>query len=198
VTGFAGFLFSFFLMIAALYFFFVDGKSLVSLGKEMIPLRARHADALLSQFREVSVATLLGTLLTGLSQGATGALVFLVLGLPAPLFWGAVMGAAAFIPFVGAGLVWVPAAVYLFATGSAAKGISLFALGVLLISSVDNLVRTFVMRGRMRMHILVLFLSLIGGVKTFGLVGVILGPLIAALFQTFLTIYKSEFRTPTV
>ncbi|MGH8248691.1 MAG: AI-2E family transporter, partial [Gammaproteobacteria bacterium] len=128
------------------------------------------------------------------SQGVMGGLVFLGLGLPVPLFWGAIMGAASFIPFVGAGLIWVPAAVYLLLTGAVTKGVILLLLGVGLISTVDNLVRTLVMQGTMRMHILLLFISLIGGLKTFGLVGVVLGPLIAALFQTCLTIYKMEFR----
>jgi predicted PurR-regulated permease PerM len=193
-TGFAGFVINFFIMVAALYFFFVDGRRLAAELQKLIPLPARHGHAILRQFKEVSEATLLGTLLTGVSQGAVGWLIFVGLGLPSPFFWGSIMAIAAFIPLVGAGLIWIPAAAYFFLTGQAVKGIILVVLGIGVIGSIDNLVKVFVLKDRMRLHTLLLFLSILGGIKVFGLIGLILGPLIAALFVTFLSIYKAEFR----
>ena len=193
VGGFAGFVYQFFLTMVTVYFLFIDGRKLLAEAKALIPLPWDHVEAVMLRFHEVSTVTLYGTLLTAISQGGVGALSFAVLGLPSPVFWGATMAAASFIPLVGAGLVWAPAAVYFLLTGSVGRGLVLLVFGVAGISTIDNVVRLYVLKGTMRMHILVLFIRIIGGLKVFGLLGLILGPLVVALLQGFLDIYRHEF-----
>src|SRR6185295_14630698 len=106
------------------------------------------------------------------------------------------MAAASMIPVVGSGLIWCPTAAYLLLTGEAAKGVILAGLGVGVIGLVDNAVRIFLMRGRMRMHILLVFLSILGGLRAFGFIGLVLGPMIIVMLQTFFLFYETELRKP--
>lgn len=187
VTSLTGFLFHFFIMVVTMYFFFVDGEALLALLKRLNPIPSPYFDLMLYRFREVSVATFYGSVFTGLAQGSLGGLVFLVLGLPSPRLWGAAMAVASFIPLLGTGLIWIPVAIYLCLTGAVAKGVALLLLGAGLISTVDNVIRLVVVKERMKLHPFLVFLSVLGGLRVFGLLGLILGPLIAAMVHTLLT-----------
>lgn len=192
LTGFAGFVFHLFTMLVTVYFCFLDGPELLRQCRQLLPVPPRYAERVIRRFQEVSSATIYGSLLTALAQGLAGALVFAVLGARSPLLWGAAMGAASFLPLVGTGLIWVPAALYYMVTGDMPRGVALLALGLLFISMIDNIVKPLVIQGRMGLHILLVFFSILGGLKVFGFLGIVLGPLIAALFQTFLTLYRAE------
>jgi predicted PurR-regulated permease PerM len=131
----------FFVMLYILFFFLRDGDRLVEAVIRALPLGDRRERRLLAKFAEVSRATLKSTLIVGVVQGALGGLMFWILGLPAPVFWGAVMTVLAILPLVGTGLVWAPAAIILLARGDIVKGIILIAAGILAIGLVDNLLR---------------------------------------------------------
>jgi predicted PurR-regulated permease PerM len=184
------------LMIATMYFLFVHGPQLLPRLQSAIPMSHRQQRVLLRQFAEVSTVVLYGSFLTAVGQGLVGGLTFWALGLPSPLVWGAAMAAASIIPVGGSGLVWFPTAVYLLLSGEWVKGVVLIAIGFGVIGVVDNVVRIFILGGRMRMHILLVFLSIVGGLKAFGLLGLVLGPLTIVTLQTFFVFYETELRYP--
>lgn len=193
VTELTGFLIHSFIMVITMYFFFVDGEQLLGLLKRLNPVPTPYAE-LIHRFREVSTATFYGGVLTALTQGTLGALIFFLLDLPSPRLGGAAMAIASFIPLVGTGLVWIPMATYLCFTGQVTQGIVLFVLGAGLISTVDNLIRLLVVKERTKIHTLLVFLSVLGGLRVFGFLGLVLGPLIAAMVQTLLTSAPVERR----
>lgn len=184
----------FFIMLVTMYFFFRDGRRIGEEVKSWTPLSARYERLLISTFREVSRATILGSVATALAQGAAGWLVFLLLGIPNSLFWGAAMAILSLVPLVGTALVWVPWAIYLFATGSITKGIILVILSSLFVGMMDNFLRPLLIEGRSGMHTLLVFFAIMGGIGYFGMSGLIFGPLLVSLGLTFLELYKIEFK----
>src|SRR5262249_6037047 len=131
-------------------------------------------------------------------QGLAGGLAFALLGLGAPVFWGVMMGFLALFPFVGTWLVWAPAAVWLVATGHAVKGLVLTLLGATIVSGIDNVLRPAILSGRAQMNGLLMFMSLLGGVGLFGLLGIVLGPLVTAIVLGLFDAYTSSRLVGTV
>jgi predicted PurR-regulated permease PerM len=127
-------------------------------------------------------------------QGASGGLVYWILGLPSPLFWGALMSLLSLLPVLGAWLVWGPMAVVLLFSGHTGKGIALLVLGTLLVSGVDNVLRPALIAGRAQMNGLLIFISLLGGVAAFGFLGIILGPVLVATFVGLLKGYHESLN----
>ena len=125
-------------------------------------------------------------------QGLIGGVVFALLGFDGWVLWGAIMGILALLPLVGATLVWLPAAVWLALSGSLVKGVVLPAVGVLILGNVDNVVRPLLLSGKAQMNTLVLIISLMGGVSAFGFIGIVLGPLVAALLTALVESYHAE------
>jgi predicted PurR-regulated permease PerM len=130
----------------------------------------------------------------GILQGAIGGLAFAVVGIPSAVFWGAIMTVLSIIPGIGSALVWGPAAIILAATGHLAKAIGLAAFCAVVIGSLDNLLRPILVGKDTQMHELMIFLGTLGGILMFGVVGVIIGPIIAALFVTVWDIYGVAFK----
>jgi predicted PurR-regulated permease PerM len=127
-------------------------------------------------------ATIKGSVAVALVQGALGGLIFWILGIHAPVLWGVVMAFLALVPAVGAGLVWLPTAIYLIATGDTWQGVTLIAFGVLVIGLVDNILRPILVGKSTRMPDYLVLISTLGGIAAFGISGFVTGPLIAALF----------------
>lgn len=194
VTGLTGFLFHSFIMVVTMYFFFLDGEYMLGLLKRLNPVPEPYTEMILHRFREVSTAMCYGSLLTAIAQGGLGTLIFFLLDLPSPTLWGAAMIIASFIPLVGTGLIWIPMAIYLCCAGRATQGIVLFVLGAGVISTVDNIIRLLVVKEHTKIPTLLVFLSILGGLRAFGFVGVVVGPLIAAMVQTLLTSAPIERR----
>jgi predicted PurR-regulated permease PerM len=193
--GIGFFFFNFFIMIFSMFFFFRDGHRLLNELKKLVPLAPEYEDLLIERLKEVIYATFFGLFATAACQGIAGGLIFFGLGISNPVMWGTGIAVFSLVPMVGTAVVWVPVAVYLLLTGSIVKGIVLLCLGGLVIGLVDNLVRPFIIEGRSEgMHVLLVFFSLAGGFALFGVPGLILGPLVAALLVTFLQIYKIEFK----
>jgi predicted PurR-regulated permease PerM len=182
----------FFLMLYILFFFLRDGARLVDTLVRVLPLRDARERLLLAKFAEVSRATLKGTLVVGIVQGALGGLLFWMLGIPAPVFWGTVMAVFSVLPAVGAGLVWAPAAIILLAMGEIVKGVVLLAAGILVISLVDNLLRPILVGRDTQMPDYLVLLATLGGLAAFGVSGFVIGPVIAAFFLVVWEMFAQE------
>ena len=157
------------------------------------PLSKDHEEGLFKKFREISNATLYGIFLTALVQGTLGGIGFVVAGIPNALFWGTAIAVFSLVPVFGTSIVWFPAGVLLLASQSWFGGIFLLAWGFGVVSTVDNLIRPYLIGGKAKMHQLLMFLAVFGGIFAFNLIGVIIGPLVLTLFFAFLHIYESEY-----
>jgi predicted PurR-regulated permease PerM len=188
----SSFLFSFFLALLSLYYLFKDGEHFYGKLKNLLPIPARERDLLLNRFQEMVSATIYGGLLIALVQGLLGGLSFWVLGLSSPVLWGTAMALFSFIPLGGTALIWVPAAIFLLMTGEITQGIILLAIGVFVISSVDNFLRPLLVGAKTNIHPLLLFFAVIGGIQAFGMIGIIAGPLIVTLCLTLVEIYAGD------
>ena len=149
---------------------------------------------MLGKFTSVTRATLKGTAVIGVIQGALAGLAFAVVGIPSAVFWGTIMMVLSIIPAIGSGLVWMPASIILIATGHTAKGIGLALFCGLIVGSLDNILRPRLVGKDTQMPDLLIFLSTLGGIAFFGVMGFIIGPIIAALFVTIWEIYGEVFK----
>jgi len=192
VQNFSKTLFSFVLMVFTLFFFFKDGDRIVEFLRDIIPLSPARRNEIVGRFSEVITATVLGDLVVALLQGFLGGVAFWILGLPSPIFWGAVMAFLSIFPVIGAPIVYIPAAVILLIQGSIWKGLILLVWGSLVVSQIDNFLRPILISGRAKLHTLILFFSILGGIYIFGFLGIIMGPVVAALFLTMIKIYREE------
>jgi predicted PurR-regulated permease PerM len=172
-----------FVMLYLLFFLLRDGDELFRIIKDAVPLRPEQQRAIFSKFTTVIRATVKGTIVVAVLQGALGGLIFWFLGIRAALLWAALMALLSLLPAVGAALVWFPVALYLLVTGAVWQGLVLIAFGVLVIGLVDNLLRPILVGSDIRMPDYVVLLSTLGGIEIFGMNGIVLGPLIAAMFM---------------
>jgi predicted PurR-regulated permease PerM len=182
------------LMLYLLFFFLRDGDRLVGVLGDAIPMGVTRQRTLFSQFASVTRATLKGSLLIGLVQGALGGLLFLALDLRAPVFWGVIMAMLSLIPLVGPAVVWGPAAIFLMLTGSITKGIILAAGGALVVGTADNILRPIVVGRETRIPDYMVLLSTLGGISVFGPAGFVAGPVLAALFLSVWDMFSQEHR----
>ncbi|MGJ4883558.1 AI-2E family transporter [Bradyrhizobium sp. HKCCYLRH1065] len=187
-----------FIMVYLLFFLLRDEETLSERIKSAIPLRPEQRDALLRKFTVVIRATVKGSLLVALAQGALGGLMFWFLGINAPLLWAVVMAFLSLLPAVGAGLVWFPVALYLLATGSIWQGVALIAYGALVIGLVDNVLRPILVGQDTKMPDYVVLISTLGGIEAFGLNGFVIGPVIAAMFIAIWDIFSTSRREGAV
>lgn len=183
-----------FLTLFAMFYFFTDGDRLIRRLKYLSPLAEEYEDELIKRFFAVSRATLKGTLLIGVLKGALGALTFWIFGIRSPILWGVVMVILSVIPMVGAWLVMYPAAVILIIIGQVWQGIAVFLIAAIIIGNIDNVLGPKLVARDAGMHDLLIFFSTLGGISVFGMMGFIIGPIIAALFLTILDVYSIEFR----
>jgi predicted PurR-regulated permease PerM len=188
----------FFLMLYILFFFLRDGNRLVAMLIRVVPLEDARERQLLAKFAEVSRATIKGTLVVGIVQGAIGAVLFWALGIPAPVFWGTLMTMFSVLPAVGPGLIWLPAAVILLAMGQIVKGIILIAAGVLVIGLVDNVLRPILVGRDTQMPDYLVLLATLGGLGVFGVSGFVIGPVIAAFFLVVWEMFAQEHAGRTI
>lgn len=187
-------LFQFFVMLYCMFFFLMDGGALLRRVLWYLPLREEDERRLLERFTSVTRATLKGTLLIGVAQGVLAGLAFAVAGIEGAVFWGTVMIVMSVIPGVGTGLIWVPAALVLLATGETARGLLLAAFCGLVVGSIDNLLRPRLVGRDTKLHELLIFFGTVGGLLLFGAPGFIVGPIVAGLFVSVWDIYGTAFR----
>lgn len=194
-AGFTRFVFNFVVTIFGMYYLFLSGAEILRELRQLSPLRREHEEAIISKFKEITLATFEGNLLTSALQGAAGGLVFFLFGLPSPLLWGAVMAFLSLVPLVGTALVWGPVVAYYLITGALAKGFALLAVCAGVVGSIDNLVKPLLIRRRAEIPTLWVFVGVLGGVGVFGFLGFVLGPLMVAVLFALIEIYKVEFRS---
>lgn len=190
--GTAQFLISLGVMLYVLFFLFRDGPQLTAAIVRASPLSRRHSQHLLRKFSEVVKATVKGNFIIGIIQGTIGGLTFWALGIQAPLLWGVVMTVLSLLPAVGAFLVWAPVAAYLLVVGDYVRGGILIAVGALIISMVDNLLRPALVGKDLRLPDYMVLISTLGGLALFGMNGFVIGPLIAALFVAVWSLLADE------
>ncbi len=176
-----------------MFYFFRDGPQLLAKLKYLSPLAEDYQDELGRRFLSVSRATVKGTLLIALLKGTMGGVTFWAFGIPAPVLWGLVMVVLSILPIVGPWVVMYPAALILLLSGHVWQGIALFLIAVLLVGVADNLLQPIVIGRDSGLPELMVFFSTLGGIGLFGVMGFIVGPVIATLFLTVLEIYGKEF-----
>jgi predicted PurR-regulated permease PerM len=164
-----------------LFFLFRDGRGIEQRSIKVLPLSAHQARRLLTGISATIVASMYGGLAVGLAQGSLTGLGFWVLGISSPVVWGLVAAMASLIPVVGTGIVWVPAAFVLMMGGHWAKALILLVWGAAIVAQVDTLVRPYVVSGRAKLHNLLIFFALLGGVKAFGIMGLFIGPVVVSV-----------------
>ncbi|BAK64809.1 hypothetical membrane protein [Sphingobium sp. SYK-6] len=193
--GAFSFLIALSVMLYLTFFLLRDGDDLSRRLMNSTPLRLAQREALLKQFVLVIRATIKGSIVVAILQGLIGGLVFWVLGVEGALLWGVLMGFFSLLPAIGTGLVWVPVSIYLFVSGAIVKSIILVLCGLFVIGLVDNLLRPILVGRDTRLPDYVVLISTLGGIELFGFSGVVIGPVIAALFIATWTIV-SDMRAP--
>ncbi|MBU8934134.1 MAG: AI-2E family transporter [candidate division Zixibacteria bacterium] len=186
--------FYFGLMIFSMYYFFKDGQSVIDKTKRLMPLSSEQVDVTFTKLRDVIQATIYGGVVVAMIQGIMGGVLFAIVGIPSAIFWGAIMALLSIIPLIGAFIVYIPAGIILIVGGSYVKGLIVIGIGTLVISQIDNIIRPYLISGRTSMHPLLLFFSIMGGIIMFGLLGIVLGPLIAAAFVTVLQVLEMRIH----
>ena len=179
-------------IVFSLFYLLRDSERFAAALRGLLPLSARQSDLLMARTVEVIHASVLGVIAVACLQGALGGAMFAILGLPSPILWGVVMAFFAMIPMIGAGAVWLPAAILLLVTGHAGKAIALCAVGALVIGTIDNILRPRLVGGRTGMHELVVFFAVLGGLKVFGLVGLLVGPAVFAVAWSLLVVFRES------
>ena len=187
------FFFNIFIMLYSMFFFLMGGREILDQVMRLFPLEATDKELLLDKFVSVSGATIKGTLVIGIVQGGLAGLAFAVVGIKGAVFWGTVMAVLSIIPGIGTALVWVPAVGYLFATGQSVPAIGLLLWCAIVVGTADNVLRPLLVGKDTEMPDLMVMLSTFGGLALFGAIGLVIGPVIAALFLTMWRIYSDTF-----
>ncbi|PTL85405.1 AI-2E family transporter [Vitiosangium sp. GDMCC 1.1324] len=182
-----------FLMTVAMYYFFLDGRRLWSEATQLVPLDKRYIQAFAQEFTDVAHAIIYGNTITALVQGALGVVGLMVVKVPHAGVWGAAMALVAMVPVGGTALVWGPIGVMLLLTGKVNEGVFLLAWGAFVVGTIDNIIRPRLCGSRMTLHPLLVFLSMFGGLAVFGMMGLLVGPLIASIFMAMVRIYRRDF-----
>jgi predicted PurR-regulated permease PerM len=185
------------LLLIMLYFFLRDGARFRAQIRRVSPLTRKQADDMMDQIARTMQGALASLLLVPLVQGALATVGYWALSVPNALLWGGLTTLIAFVPLFGTPLVWIPICVYLGVNGHVWQAVVLAVYGTLFISSIDNVIRPWMLKGSTNIHPLWSFLAILGGLITFGALGLLVGPLILSLGMSALRIYESDvLRAP--
>lgn len=183
---------NFFLLVFTMYFFYKDGKTIVAYVEKIMPVPHPYSSEIFQKFRRVSLAMLYGIFLTAILQGVLGGIGLAVAGIRNPIFWGTLMALFGMLPVGGTAIIWLPASLFLLASGHIVAGIGLLIWGGLIVAFIDNLVKPIVISTQTKIYPLATFLVVIGGLLVFGLKGAIIAPMVLAAFLSFIHIYQLE------
>jgi predicted PurR-regulated permease PerM len=173
-----------------LFYFLRDKRRILRVIAQSVPLAPNEAAQVRDNIRNTISAVVFGTLAVAIVQGFLGGLMFWWLGLPAPILWGAIMAVLAILPLFGAALIWVPAALYLAINGEWDKTILLAAWGTVVVGLIDNLLYPLLVKNKLRIHTVPVFIAVLGGLFAFGATGLVLGPLILAVALALVDIWR--------
>ena len=194
----AAFIFDLFVMIFAMFYFFRDADRIIQGVRSILPFDDEHRDTMMTQTRDLISASVTTSLILAAIQGGIGGLGFVVVKLPAPLFWGVAMAFFSLVPVVGSGLIFVPAALWLGFTGHWGRAILLLVICAGVSAIVDNVLRPLLLGGRTELSGLVIFISVVGGVGLFGMLGLVLGPVLVATAAGVLAVYLERPQNPPI
>jgi predicted PurR-regulated permease PerM len=188
------FVFSFFMMVIVIFFLLIDQERFITYILELSPLPDQQERQLFKKFEEIAKAVLVGNGLCGLLQGFLGGALFMFIGVNSPILWGGVMSILAFLPIFGIGLVLVPTSAIFFLKGQVGVAIFLLIFYGTLSFSVEYILKPWMVGERVKMHTLLVFLSILGGLSVYGVLGIIYGPLIVTAFLSFADIYRDNYN----
>ena len=188
------FILNFLMMILIIFYLLIERERLVDFLLHLSPLPDNHDKLLMDKFERIAGAILVGNGICGVIQGVLGGLAFAFLDFSSPILWGCIMGIMAFLPIVGIGAVLGPAAVYLIIQGDLIQGISLALFYFILSMGVEYLLKPKLVGNQVEMNTILVFLSIIGGLSVFGILGIIYGPLIITAFLTLSDIYIDNYE----
>lgn len=199
ILGIPKFILNLFILVFVMFYSLKDSGRVFTRIGNMLPLKKSHKNKIFKKINDVNHAIVYGHVITGLIQGAIGTLGFYAFGVTSPLVLGIIMTMAALIPLVGTAFIWVPVSLIMIlnalANGSTVEfwnGIGLFLYGALIISTIDNIIRPRITSVKAKVNPVIILIGLLGGLALFGIVGIIVGPLILALTTTFVEIYEKE------
>lgn len=195
VKNFFVFLIKLVLLIIALFFVYKDGSSFLEKLWLATGVDEKLKNTICETVSRVLGAVMYGIILTCIVQGTLGGLGFWAVGLPSPFLFGTLMAICAPIPIIGTAIFWLPGAIYLLIQGKTVAGVILMIWGALAVSSIDNVIRPLFISGKSKLHLLVIIIGVLGGIVAFGITGVVIGPIILALFIVFLEVYQQEIST---
>ncbi|MBS1114849.1 MAG: hypothetical protein H6Q94_578 [Nitrospirae bacterium] len=181
---------NFLLMIFTLFFLFRDGPGFLNKVRDYMPFSDEQKSRLTKQVKDMVASTVYGGVTVAMIQGFLGGLAFYIIGFTSPVLWGIVMSIVSFIPLLGTLGVWGPAAIYLLMRGEYLTGIGLILYGTFVIGLVDNFLRPMLIGSRTKMPTIIIFFSVLGGIEAFGIIGLIMGPLIMAVFISVFEIFR--------
>jgi predicted PurR-regulated permease PerM len=196
VKNLAIFIVSFVTMLFAVFFFFRDTRAIVDTIRRLLPFEEERREQILGQAHDLIFATIVSGLIVAAVQGLLGGVAFAVLGLGEPVFWGVMMAFFSLLPIVGAWVIWAPASIWLAITGHLTAGLILAGVGAGVVGLVDNFLRPALLAGRAELNGLLIFVGLLGGVTVFGLLGLVLGPVILATVAILFDAYTLPRRKP--
>jgi len=188
------FLVHFFLMMMTVYYLFRDGLRLKDYITQLLPVPRQQLEKVVETFQEMGKAIFIGNGLAGVVQGILGGFGFYIFGINSPFLWGTVIAFMAFLPVIGASIVFLPAAAILILQGKTSAGLGFLAYNICYSSIIEYLIKPKLIGQGMQMNSLLVFIGIIGGIKLFGILGIIYGPLIITIFLTLAAIYRLEYK----
>lgn len=188
-----------FIALFVMFFLFKDGKLLIKKVERLMPLKDEYRKHAFTKLNDMTYAVIYGSLIIAIIQGTLGGIGFVIFGLPAPFLWGIVMIFASLIPYIGSSIIWLPAALLLIFNGYLdmntaliVKGILLISYGVLIVGTMDNILKPKIIGQRGGLHPVLVLLGVVGGLKFLGFIGIIVGPILLAMLVTFIKVYEEE------
>ncbi|MFH0869827.1 MAG: AI-2E family transporter [archaeon] len=185
------------IMFSIMYHGFVNGEHYMKNISEVMPFSKSRREKLMDKIRKVTKSVIYGEVLIALVQGTLGALGFFIAGIGNPVFWGFIMAILAFLPFVSSGLIWLPAALIMISQHQVVNGVFLIIFGLLLVGGIDYFLRPTIISKGSSIHPLTAMIGVFGGLKLFGFPGIVIGPMIAALFMALFSFYHEDYMKDT-
>jgi predicted PurR-regulated permease PerM len=190
----AAFLFHLGVTIVAMFYLFRDGDSIVARLRDVLPFESEHRDRILGEARNMIFATVTSSLVSAATHGTLGGAAFAIAGVKSPVFWGVMMGFCSLVPVVGTALVWLPVSITVIAGGHVGRAIALIVFCIMIGALVDYVIRPWLISGRARIGGLLIFISVLGGISAFGMLGIVLGPMILAIAASIFDVYAPSTR----
>ena len=181
-------------MIFIIYYFFKDGDKLASIFEKIFPIRRDHKLELLAELNNVIYAVIYGVLITAVVQGIFGTLGLIIFDVSSPILWGSIMVLTATIPLLGTWIIWLPASLFKIFSGEYFNGFGLLFYGILIVATIDNFIKPKLISERSKIHPVLIILGVFGGLKVFGIIGIMLGPIILGILSLVYNFYFKKLK----